>query len=174
MLPLKYLNGYPEHLQQRARELLDAGKLGEAVRKRYAEPNPVRNDRQLYDYVQAIKERHLRQSVPLGKVLYDGKLQVVKHALGTHTAISRNHGGKLKASREIRIARVFREAPAEFLRMIVVHELAHIKEADHNKPFYQLCLHMEPDYHQLEFDLRVYLCYLDAGGTPLWAGMAPH
>ena len=161
MLPLKYLNGYPEHLQQRARELLDAGKLGEAVRKRYAEPNIVRNDRQLYDYVQAIKERHLRQSVPLGKVLYDGKLQVVKYALGTHTTISRNHGGKLKASREIRIASVFREAPAEFLRMIVVHELAHIKEAEHNKAFYQLCLHMEPDYHQLEFDLRLYLTALE-------------
>lgn len=164
MLPLKYLNGYPEHLQQRARELLDAGKLGEAVRKRYAEPNPVRNDRQLYDYVQAIKERHLRQSVPLGKVLYDGKLQVVKHALGTHTAISRNHGGKLKASREIRIASVFREAPAEFLRMIVVHELAHFKESDHNKAFYKLCEHMLPGYHQLEFDLRVYLTWRDLQG----------
>ena len=45
--------------------------------------------------------------------------------------------------------------------MIAVHELAHIKEAEHNKAFYQLCLHMEPDYHQLEFDLRLYLTALD-------------
>ena len=33
----------------------------------------VRNDGQLYDYVQALKDRHLRKSVPLGKVVYDGK-----------------------------------------------------------------------------------------------------
>ena len=70
------------------------------------------------------------------------------------------HGGRLKASREIRIATVFRQAPAAFLRMIVVHELAHLKEADHNKAFYQLCQHMEPDYLQLEFDPRLYLTEL--------------
>ncbi|MCG8276412.1 YgjP-like metallopeptidase domain-containing protein [Stenotrophomonas sp. NLF4-10] len=161
MQPLKYLSGYPEHLQQRARELLDAGRLGATVRGRHPQAHAVRNDRQLHDYVQELKARHLRQSPPLGKVLYDGRLQVLKHALGLHTAISRNHGGKLKASREIRIASVFRDTPAPFLRMIVVHELAHLKEAEHNKAFYQLCLHMEPDYHQLEFDLRLYLTALE-------------
>ena len=41
--------------------------------------------------------------------------------------------------------------------MIVVHELAHLKEREHGKAFYALCLHMEPDYHQLEFDLRLWL-----------------
>ncbi|OGS94434.1 MAG: hypothetical protein A3H31_01715 [Gallionellales bacterium RIFCSPLOWO2_02_FULL_57_47] len=54
------------------------------------------------------------------------------------------------------------------MRMIVVHELSHIREREHNKAFYQLCLHMEPDYHQLEFDLRAYLTYLDMTGVPLW------
>jgi predicted metal-dependent hydrolase len=157
MHDLKYLAGYPEHLKARVRELIDAGRLGPMLAERYAEPHAVRNDGQLYDYVQALKDRHLRKSVPLGKVVYDGKLQVVRHALGTHTAISRVHGGKLKASREIRIASVFRDAPAEFLKMIVVHELAHLKETEHNKAFYQLCTHMAPDYHQLEFDLRLYL-----------------
>lgn len=49
--------------------------------------------------------------------------------------------------------------PEAFLRMIVVHELAHMKERDHNKAFYQLCEHMEPNYHQLEFDCRVYLSW---------------
>jgi hypothetical protein len=46
--------------------------------------------------------------------------------------------------------------------MIVVHELAHLKEFEHNKAFYQLCTHMVPDYHQLEFDLRLYLTHLEA------------
>jgi len=171
MEPLKYLAGYPPHLQTRVHELIAQGQLGAVLTSKYAEPHSVRSDGQLYEYVQALKERHLRRSVPLGKVLYDGKLQVMKHALGTHTAISRVHGSRLKASREIRIASVFRDAPAEFLKMIVVHELAHLKEADHNKAFYQLCLHMAPDYHQLEFDLRLYLTHLElARATP---GQAP-
>ena len=45
--------------------------------------------------------------------------------------------------------------------MIVVHELAHLREKDHNKAFYQLCQHMLPAYHQYEFDLRVYLTWRD-------------
>ena len=162
MQPLKYLTGYPPQVQSRVRELLAEGRLGALLAGKYAEPHAVRNDGQLYDYVQALKERHMRKSVPLGKVLYDGKLQVMKHALGTHTAFSRVHGGKLKASREIRIASVFRDAPAEFLKMIVVTELAHLQDTGHNKAFYQLCTHMAPDYHQLEFDLRLYLTQLEA------------
>ena len=144
--------------------LIGEGRLGTTLAEKYGELHAVRNDGQLYDYVQALKDRHLRKSVPLGKVIYDSKLQVMKHALGTHTSISRVQGSKLKANREIRIAVVFREAPAEFLKMIVVHELAHLKEAEHNKSFYRLCTHMEPDYHQLEFDLRLYLTHLDVGG----------
>lgn len=73
--------------------------------------------------------------------------------------MSRVQGGKLKAKKEIRIASLFKEAAPQFLKMIVVHELAHLKESDHNKAFYQLCEYMQPGYHQLEFDLRVYLTY---------------
>ena len=162
MQPLKYLTGYPPHVQARVRELLAEDKLGALLTDKYREPHAVRNDGQLYDYVQALKDRHLRKSVPLGKVIYDSKLQVMKHALGTHTAISRVHGGKLKASREIRIATVFRDAPAEFLKMIAVHELAHMKEGEHDKAFYQLCTHLAPVFHQLEFDVRLYLTHLEA------------
>ena len=163
MEPLKYLVGYPPHLQAQVRELIEQGRLGAMLADKYGQPHAVRSDGQLYEYVQALKDRHLRKSVPLGKVIYDSKLQVMKHALGTHTAISRVQGGRLKASREVRIATVFRDAPAEFLKMIVVHELAHLKEADHNKAFYQLCTHMAQDYHQLEFDLRLYLTHLESG-----------
>jgi predicted metal-dependent hydrolase len=55
--------------------------------------------------------------------------------------------------------------PEAFLKMIVVHELAHLKEKEHNKAFYQLCEHMLPEYHQLEFDTRVYLTQFDLGGS---------
>ena len=163
MSSLKYLAGYPDHVQSRVRDLIEAGRLGAMLAEKYAERHAVRNDGQLYDYVQELKARHLRKAVPLGKVAYDSKLQVVKHALGTHTAISRAHGGRLRTAREIRIATVFRDAPADFLRMIVVHELAHLKELEHDKAFYQLCTNMEPDYHQLEFDTRLYLTHLELG-----------
>jgi predicted metal-dependent hydrolase len=52
--------------------------------------------------------------------------------------------------------------------MIVVHELAHLKEKQHDKAFYKLCCWMEPDYHQFEFDLRLYLTQLELGGERLW------
>lgn len=156
---LRYLAGYPQHVPARVRELVAQDRLGAMLAGKYGEAHAVRTDSQLREYVQALKDRHLRKAAPLAKVVYDSKLQVMKQALGTHTAISRVQGSRLKASREIRIATVFRDAPAEFLRMIVVHELAHLKEGEHNKAFYQLCTHMEPDYHQLEFDLRLYLTH---------------
>ena len=131
--------------------------------RRYPQAHDVRSDRALFDYVAALKTEHLRNAEPLSKVAYDNRLQIIQHALGTHTTVSRVQGNKLKAKREIRVAGVFRQAPAPFLKMIVVHELAHLKERQHDKSFYALCTHMEPDYHQLEFDLRLYLTHLDIG-----------
>ncbi len=161
MLPLKYLGGYDARLQAQVRELIAQDRLGDVLRKRYGEAHDVRSDKALFRYTLDLKDRYMRKSGPLEKVVYDNKLHVVRDALGLHTAISRVQGGRLKASREIRIATVFRDAPAEFLKMIVVHELAHLKERDHDKAFYQLCTHMAADYHQLEFDARLYLTHLD-------------
>lgn len=163
-----YLAGYPQHLSGQVQQLIAEGRLGPWLLKRFPGAHPVRTDRALYDYVDELKRDYLRNTGPLSKVAYDGKLQSVRNALGTHTRIARVQGGKLKTKREIHIAAIFREAPPEFLRMIVAHELAHLKESEHDKAFYQLCCHVEPDYHQLEFDVRAYLCYLAAGGTGLW------
>ncbi|MBI4809299.1 MAG: M48 family metallopeptidase [Nitrosomonadales bacterium] len=159
-----YLAGYPTALLAQVRQLLDQGKLAELLQRKYPLTHDVRTDKALYDYVQAIKNEYLGNVGQLSKVAYDSKLHVIKNALGTHTAISRVQGGNLKSKREIRIAAMFREMPPEFLRMIVVHELAHMKEREHGKAFYQLCMHMEPDYAQLEFDLRAYLTCLEADG----------
>jgi len=117
----------------------------------------VRTERALYEYVNELKASHMKSAPPLAKVAYDAKLHVVRNALGTHSAVSRIQGDRLQAKREIRIAALFKEAPADFLRMIVVHELAHMKQREHDKAFYALCLHMEPDYHRLELDLRLWL-----------------
>lgn len=158
---LKYLAGYPPELLAQVAELIEQGRLRESVNRRYAEPHDVRTDRALYDYVAVLKSQFMRNAEPLSKVVYDNTLHVIQQALGTHSAVSRVQGTKLKAKREIRIASLFKEAPAPFLKMIVVHELAHLKEREHSKAFYALCTHMEPAYHQLEFDVRLWLTALE-------------
>lgn len=157
MTALKYLAGYPPTLLAQVQQAIDAGELGSSLARRYPDAHEVRTDRALYDYVTELRSQYLRNAAPLSKVAYDNKLKVIQHALGTHTTVSRVQGNKLKAKREIRVASLFKEAPAPFLRMIVVHELAHLKEREHDKAFYALCTHMEPAYHQLEFDLRLWL-----------------
>jgi hypothetical protein len=94
--------------------------------------------------------------------------------LGLNGQIPRVQGNRVKAKREIRVASLFKEVPPEFLRMIVVHELAHLKEREHDRAFYQLCRHMEPDYHQLEFDLRLYLTLRDLDDWPALARSLAH
>jgi UTP pyrophosphatase len=167
-----YLGGYPATLTDPVARLLEQGRLGEALQRKFPAGHAVRTDRALYDYVQALRGEHLRNAPQPSKVVFDGKLQSVGRALGTHSRVARVQGGKLKSKHEIRIAAIFRETPLEFLRMIVAHELAPLKEGAHDKAFYQLCQHIEPDYHQLEFDLRVYLCHLASGGENLWPGHA--
>ncbi|TPG11103.1 M48 family peptidase [Rhodanobacter glycinis] len=159
MTALKYLQAYPAALQDRVRDLIAQQRLGEHLAQRYPARHDVQSDRALYGYTMDLKQRHLKNAPGIDKVLYDSKLDVVRNALGLHTAISRVQGSKLKAKKEIRVAALFKAAPPEFLQMIVVHELAHLKEYEHNKAFYQLCTYMLPDYHQLEFDLRVYLTW---------------
>lgn len=164
MSQLKYLSAYPEHLTQQVKELIAKDRLGTLLKSRYPETHQVRTDKALYEYAMALKNDYMRKSAPISKVVYDDKISVTRDALGLHTQISRVQGNKLKSKNEIRIDSVFKLAPEPFLRMIVVHELAHIREKDHNKAFYKLCEHMEPDYHQLEFELRLYLTYLDLFG----------
>ena len=166
---MKYLAAYPAALRAQVEQLVAQGRLGELLRKRYGSTHDIRTDRALYDYVNELKGQFMRNAEPLSKVAFDNKLHVIRNALGTHTTVSRVQGGKLKSKREIRVASLFKEVPVEWLRMIVVHELAHMKEREHDKAFYQLCAHMEPDYHQLEFDLRLYLTHLDGGGERLWS-----
>jgi len=166
--PLRYLTGYPPAVLEQVRQLLASERLEGMLHKRYPGTHDIRSDKALFDYVQDLKAEYLRGAEPLSKVCFDSKLHVVHHALGTHTSVSRVQGTKLKAKREIRVAALFRNVPPEFLRMIVVHELAHLKEKAHDKAFYQLCTYMEPDYHQLEFDLRLYLTQMECVGQPVW------
>ena len=168
----KILAGYPPPLIEQVQALIAQGRLAALLARRYPDGHEVHTDRALFDYVSALKSRHLRYAGPLSRVAFDPRLQLVAQALGTHTRVSRVQGSRLKAKREIRVASVFRDAPAALLRMIVVHELAHLKEPAHDKAFYALCTHMAPDYHQLEFDTRLWLLAreLEAPAAPDQAG----
>jgi UTP pyrophosphatase len=163
--PINYLAAYPEHLQQQAQKLVADNTLPQYLLSRYPTVHAVSNDGELRDYVLALKASYMKKSEPLSKIVFDTKIHVINNALGLHSYVARVQGNKLKSKNEIRISSVFKKMPEAFLQMIVVHELAHLKEKDHNKDFYQLCQHMLPDYFQLEFDTRLYLMQLELGGS---------
>ncbi len=162
MQDLIYLRNYSDSLQQQVRKLLADGKLETALQQRYpSQSHPVQTDKALYELTMDLKRQWLKSSEPVSKVVFDPKIHVINNALGTHSQISRVQGGKLKSKNEIRVAALLKQLPLPLLQMVVVHELAHLREKEHNKAFYKLCLHMEPAYHQLELDLRLYLTLLE-------------
>lgn len=168
MQALKYLGAYSDQTRAQVTQLITDNKLADVLRQRYHSAHTIRTDKALFDYVQDLKSEFLRNAEPINKVAFDNKIHVINNALGLHTSISRVQGNKLKAKHEIKVATMFKDVPLEFLRMIAVHELAHVKEKQHDKPFYKLCCYMEPNYHQYEFDLRLYLTQLDLSAERLW------
>jgi hypothetical protein len=156
---LKYLNGYSPSLQQQVQQLIDTDQLGAWLEKRYPPQNQhlIQTDAALYDYVQRLKQQHMRSSDPVSKVGFDSRMHVIDNALGQHQFVSRVQGNKLKRKNAIKVSAILKTLPEPLLRMVVVHELAHLREKEHNKAFYQLCQHMQADYHQLELDLRLFL-----------------
>ena len=160
----RYLAGYPAAVLSQVQRLLSENRLGEHLALRYPGQHSIQSDSALHDYVQDLKQAHLRSSGPLHKVLWQNKMDVLQNVLGLHTTISRVQGSRLKSKAEIRIASLFKTTAPEFLEMVVVHELAHLREQAHNKAFYQLCEHMLPGYHQVEFDLRLLMLHCALAG----------
>ncbi|MGQ0621444.1 MAG: M48 family metallopeptidase [Panacagrimonas sp.] len=160
-----YLGGYSLTVQEQVSQLVAEGRLGEHLARKYPGRHTIQTDGALYDYVLQLKQAHLRSSAPLHKVVWQNRMDVMRNVLGLNTAISRVQGGRLKAKAEIRIASLFKSTAPEFLEMVTVHELAHLREREHNKAFYQLCRHMLPDYDQIEFDLRLLMLHQSIGAA---------
>ncbi|PNI02604.1 metal-dependent hydrolase [Vibrio diazotrophicus] len=158
---LRYIQGYPAHIVESVQKLVDNDKLIPWFEQRYPERHSIQSEKALFEYTMAIKNQYMKKTAPLSKVVYDSKIHLINNALGLHTYVSKVHGNKIKSKSEIRIASMFKNAPEPLLRMLVVHELAHLREKDHNKSFYQLCCHMEPNYHQYELDARIYMMVLE-------------
>lgn len=164
---LRYIAHYPSEIVDKIKLKLGGQSLHKHLLAKYPEAHEFNSNKLLRAYTNEIKAKYMRSSERLNKVCFDDKLHLVHHALGTQSFISLAHGGRLKARRELRVSSLFKQCPEPLLRMIVVHELAHLKEKDHNQAFYRLCVHMEPSYHQLEFDARLYLIQQELFG-PLY------
>lgn len=146
---LSIIEHYSQDLKNKVEQMLVNDELTLYLANRYQGTHSITTDKALFKYTQEMKKHFMKKAPPLHKVVYDDKIDRVYNALGLNKSSS--------AHREIRISSLFKTAPLEFLDMIVIHELAHLKELDHNKRFYNLCKHMDSDYMQLEFDLRLYL-----------------
>ena len=158
---LAYIGAYPQSIKDQVQRMVDEKSLGKFLQKKHPKTHIITNDKKLREYAMQIKNQFMKKSSPLSKVAYDGKIHVINNALGLHSYVPRIQGAKIKTKNELRVSSVFKKAPLALLNMIVVHELAHLKEKQHDKAFYQLCQHMLPDYHQLEFDMRLFMIQTD-------------
>ncbi len=161
-----YLGAYAPDVQEQVARLIAEDRLAAHLVRKYPDRHAIQTDAALYDYALALKQQHLRSAGPLHKVIWQNKMDVMQKVLGLNTAVSRVQGARLKAKAEIRIASLFKTTAPEFLEMVVVHELAHLREREHNKAFYALCRHMLPEYHQIEFDLRLLLLHQTLSAGP--------
>ena len=122
------LRGYPDHIVTPVNQMIENHRFEIWFEQRYPERHDIKSDKSLYDFTLTIKNRFMRKSSTISKVVYDKKIHVINNSLGLHSYVNRAHGSKIKSKNEIRISDIFRNAPEELLRMLVVHELAHLKE----------------------------------------------
>ena len=148
--------------------LIESGKLKKYLLEQYPKVHGISSDSALYKMTMELKNRYLKKSNPLKKVSYSNKIKFENQALGLHTYRAKIHGRKVVSTNEIQIATLFKKVPYEFLEHVVIHELAHLKEKEHNKKFYQLCISMQGSYNLVSRDISFYLLYKDVFGEGLW------
>ncbi len=154
---LAFLESCSDKVQNKIRSIIEDDGLEVYLKDLYPETHSISTDKALFVYAQDIRKKYMRKAKPAHKVIFDETDDNVYNALGdkNNDLILADNGHKIK--NVIRIASLFKSAPAELFYMVVVHELAHLKERDHSKNFYRLCLHMDDDYDQHEFDLKLFL-----------------
>ncbi len=143
-------------------------KIKKYLKTKYSKEHNINTDKQLYEYTMDIKNKFLKKSKPLSKVIYDKNIILKNQALGLHSYIPRSQGSKIKVKNEIKIATKFKRMPLEFLEHIVVHELAHLKEKNHDKSFKKLCSSMQNNFEEVEKDLNIYLTYVELFNEDLY------
>jgi predicted metal-dependent hydrolase len=155
MIKIDYFQDYPQHIRDHFEPIIQSGRIRSYLLKKYPHGHKINSDKQLYEYANELKQNFMKKSPQINKAKYGKQKNLIFDALGTHTLVNRKQ--------EVRIAESLKDAPEEILRMLVVHELAHFKEKDHNTAFYNLCEYMHPDYCDVEVDTLLYLMLLDQG-----------
>ena len=155
MTKIDYFQGYPQNIRDHFEHLIKNGNIRSYLLKKYPVGHQINTDKQLYEYANKLKQNFMKKSPQINKVKYVKQKDLILNSLGTHTSISHKH--------EIRIAVSLKNAPEEMLQMLVVHELAHLKEKDHSNAFYNLCEYMQPDYCDVEVDTLLFLSLVDQG-----------
>jgi len=158
----RYFTGYPANIVEQVLSLINNKKVSNYLLKKYPQAHSITSDKLLYSYATELKKQYLKNAPPFGRAAFKKQGDMVTNALGTHTY--RMQGKTRK--HDLAINSDLLRAPEPLLKALVVHELAHFKEKDHNKGFYQLCCHMEPSYHQLELDLRIFCVVVAMGENP--------
>ncbi|MDN3377210.1 MULTISPECIES: YgjP-like metallopeptidase domain-containing protein [unclassified Pseudoalteromonas] len=158
----RYFISYPEQIVTQVMQLINNNKHSAYLTKKYPHAHTITSDKSLYAYATELKKRYLKNAPPFGRAAFKKQGDMVTNALGTHTY--RMQGKTRK--HDLAINSDLLRAPEPLLKALVVHELAHFKEKDHNKSFYALCCHMEPEYHQLELDLRIFCVLVEQNINP--------
>ena len=67
MQKLKYLEHYPQTLQQQVHLLIENDGLKEYLLNKYPKPHGIKNDKSLFNYALEIKNQYIKKSAPLTK-----------------------------------------------------------------------------------------------------------
>ncbi len=156
-IDLSFLESCSDKVQDKIRTIIEDDGLEAYLEDLYPENHSINTDKALFAYAQEIRKKYMKKAKPAHKVVFDESDDTVYNALGDNIndLILADNGHKIK--NVIRIASLFKSAPAELFHMVVVHELAHLKEREHGKNFFRLCHYMDDDYDQHEFDLKLFL-----------------
>ena len=90
MKKLKYISHYPSEIQKQVSHLIKQEKLSNYLLQKYESSHKIKNDKMLFEYVNSFKLKYFKKASPLSKVAFDGKINVIHNALGTHQFISLN------------------------------------------------------------------------------------
>jgi hypothetical protein len=167
-MKLKYLENYPDNIKEAVKRLIEKKELGLYLKNKYPDINIYNKDKDLYLLSKKIKDKHMKKQKLPERIIYDNKIELENYALGLHSYIPKKQGKKIKMTNEIKISSRFKKLPFEFMENVLVHELCHLKEKEHNKAFYNLCQSIRPNYFQVDLDIRIYLTYKEIFGSVLW------
>ncbi|GAB0081346.1 hypothetical protein TOC8172_10480 [Pseudomonas syringae] len=65
--PLKYLQAYPQALQDQVHQLIAQDRLADYLQQRYPAGHQIQSDKALYAYALALKQDHLRNAPAIKK-----------------------------------------------------------------------------------------------------------